>query len=145
MRHKAYRPARAAVGAALAAGVLVGAAACSAGGSDASGGPHGRSASHQERTGAPTPSTPADICTGLVTYWVGEALKGSSWAGLDWEQKGLSNEQLVIHDEVLVEAREEEKHNGRPAALALIRRQVRLTCEAQNGATGSSENWRPPR
>ncbi|MFC5800547.1 hypothetical protein [Streptomyces formicae] len=129
---RAYRPARTAACAALAAGILAGAAACSS--------PEGRSGAP-----APGPTTPADICTSLVAYWAEEALEGSTWAGLDWEQKGLSNEQLAIHDEALAAARAEEKRNGRPAAVELIRRQVRQKCEAQNGATGSSENWRPPR
>ncbi|MFF0424388.1 hypothetical protein ACFYUJ_08225 [Streptomyces sp. NPDC004520] len=93
---------------------------------------------------APRASTPADVCTSLVSYWVKEALKGSRWAGLDWEQKGLSNEQYEIHDEVLSAARTEERRAGREAALALADRESRRRCEAAKGATGSSENWRPP-
>lgn len=94
---------------------------------------------------APHSSTPADICTSLISYWAKETLKGSSWAGLDWEQKGLSNEQLVIHDEVLAAARTTEKRDGSKAAIRLVDRQTRERCEAADGATGSSENWRPPR
>ncbi|MFJ3901901.1 hypothetical protein [Streptomyces sp. NPDC090025] len=99
-----------------------------------------------ERAAPPAPrtSSPADVCTSLISYWVREALEGSSWAGLDWEQKGLSNEQLGIHDEVLAAARAEERRAGRPAAFALADRESRRRCEAANGATGSSENWRPP-
>ncbi|MER7518706.1 hypothetical protein [Streptomyces sp. NPDC126499] len=93
---------------------------------------------------APRASTPADICASLVSYWVKEALKGSTWAGLDWEQKGLSNEQYAIHDEVLVAARAEERRAGRASAFALTDREARRRCEAAKGATGSSENWRPP-
>ncbi|MEU8518472.1 hypothetical protein [Streptomyces sp. NBC_01216] len=93
---------------------------------------------------APHTSTPADVCTSLVSYWAKEAVEGSSWAGLDWEQKGLSNEQLGIHDEVLADARATERTEGRAAALAEIDRESRRRCEAAHGATGSSENWRPP-
>ncbi|MFB7448772.1 hypothetical protein [Streptomyces sp. NPDC056194] len=93
---------------------------------------------------APRTSTPADVCANLVSYWVKEALKGSKWAGLDWEQKGLSNEQYEIHDEVLAAARAEDGRSGRRAAEALADRESRRRCEAANGATGSSENWRPP-
>ncbi|MFE0652174.1 hypothetical protein ACFVZH_26700 [Streptomyces sp. NPDC059534] len=98
------------------------------------------------RTSTPAPhvSTPADICTSLVSYWVREALEGSIWAGLDWEQKGLSNEQYAIHDEVLTAARAEERRAGREAATAFADRESRRRCEAAKGATGSSENWRPP-
>ncbi|WP_432753474.1 hypothetical protein ACE1OA_26150 [Streptomyces sp. JL2001] len=114
--------------AALAAGLLAAVPACSAEGADPE----------------PRTSTPADICTSLVSYWAKEALKGGKWAGLDWEQKGLSNEQLGIHDLVLAHARAAERTEGRDAALAGIDRETRRRCEASNGATGSSENWRPP-
>ncbi|MFE3492367.1 hypothetical protein [Streptomyces sp. NPDC059175] len=89
------------------------------------------------------PSAPADVCTALVSYWAREALTGGKYAGLDWEQKGLSNEQLVIHDDVLAAGRVEERRRGRPAALRLIDDQARKRCASANGATGSSENWRP--
>ncbi|MFF0436585.1 hypothetical protein ACFYU9_30765 [Streptomyces sp. NPDC004327] len=92
----------------------------------------------------PQASSPADVCTNLVSYWVKEALKGSKWAGLDWEQKGMSNEQYEIHDAVLVGARAEERRAGREAAFAYTDRETRRRCEAAKGATGSSENWRPP-
>ncbi|MFJ4867855.1 hypothetical protein [Streptomyces sp. NPDC088757] len=94
-----------------------------------------------EESGPPA-RTPADICADLVSYWVEEALKGSSWAGLDWEQKGLSNEQYAIHDDVLAAARAEERRAGREAATAFADRESRRRCEEAKGATGSSENWR---
>ncbi|MEO3977163.1 hypothetical protein [Streptomyces sp. CAU 1734] len=97
---------------------------------------------------APTPvprrTSAAELCTALVSHWAGEALKGSTWAGLDWEQKGLSNEQYAIHEDVLAAARAEERRQGRAAALELIGDQTKARCEALKGATGSSENWRPP-
>lgn len=95
-------------------------------------------------TPAPQASSPADVCANLVSYWVKEALKGSKWAGLDWEQKGLSNEQYAIHDEVLLAAQAEERRAGREAAFTLADRESRRQCEKAKGATGSSENWRPP-
>ncbi|HET6357885.1 hypothetical protein [Streptomyces sp.] len=101
------------------------------------------------RPASPTPvpqkSSPADICTSLVSYWAKETLKGGKWSGLDWEQKGLSNEQYALHEEIVAAARAEEKRQGREAALRLIGVQARQRCAAQNGATGSSENWRPPK
>ncbi|MFF1958511.1 hypothetical protein ACFVWX_16145 [Streptomyces sp. NPDC058220] len=90
-------------------------------------------------------TTPAELCASLVSYWAKEALKGSQWAGLDWEQKGLSNEQYVIHDDVLSAARAERRKHGTAAAEALIDRETKKRCTAQNGATGSSENWRAPK
>ena len=103
--------------------------------------PSGRSPAS---TPAPQKSSPADICTSLVSYWAKELLKGDEWAGLDWEQKGLSNEQYAIHEEVVAAARAEEKRQGHAAALQLIDTRTRQECTAQNGATGSSENWREP-
>ncbi|MFI1399835.1 hypothetical protein [Streptomyces sp. NPDC020681] len=96
-------------------------------------------------TPVPQKSSPADICTSLVSYWAKEALKGSKWSGIDWEQKGLSNEQYAIHEEIVAAARAEEKRQGRAAALTLIDVRARQKCTEQNGATGSSENWRPPK
>ncbi|MFJ3583818.1 hypothetical protein ACIPPS_16500 [Streptomyces sp. NPDC090127] len=91
-----------------------------------------------------TPASLVDLCTDLLAYWVKEALAGSRWAGLDWEQKGLSNEQLRIHDEVLALARAHERARGRPAATSFTDEETRRRCASANGATGSSENWKPP-
>ncbi|MFG2331281.1 hypothetical protein ACGFMM_16835 [Streptomyces sp. NPDC048604] len=96
------------------------------------------------RTPTQQATTPTDLCTNLVAYWVKEALNGSKWAGLDWEQKGFSNEQFTLHDEVLAAARAKERTSGRKAALAFADEESRRRCAAANGATGSSENWRPP-
>ncbi|MBT2441230.1 hypothetical protein J7E93_14130 [Streptomyces sp. ISL-36] len=124
--------ARTALRAVLAVGVLAGLPGCA---DDA------RTPGHDA---APRAVIAVDICTDLVAYWAKEALTGSRWAGLDWEQKGLSNEQLAIHDEVLAAARTRERADGREAALAGIDRETRRRCAAASGATGSSENWRPP-
>ncbi|MEV5970765.1 hypothetical protein [Streptomyces sp. NPDC051921] len=131
MTRRRFHPARAAIAAALAGCLLTVSAGC-------------ESARQPARSPAPRTSSPADVCTSLVSYWVKEALKGSKWAGLDWEQKGMSNEQYEIHDDVLVAARAEERGRGREAAFALTDREARRRCEAAKGATGSSENWRPP-
>ncbi|MFZ3496853.1 hypothetical protein ACODT5_27150 [Streptomyces sp. 5.8] len=93
---------------------------------------------------APSPSSPAQICTALVSYWAKETLKGSKWSGLDWEQKGLSNDQYAIHEEAVAAGRAEERTSGREKGLELIDRLVAQRCTEQDGATRSSENWRPP-
>ncbi|MFI5825799.1 hypothetical protein ACIA6C_00830 [Streptomyces sp. NPDC051578] len=92
----------------------------------------------------PSPSSPAQICASLVSYWVEETLKGGKWAGLDWEQKGLSNEQYAIHEDAVAAGRAEERTAGLNKALEAADRVVAQRCAAQNGATWSSENWRPP-
>ncbi|MEU2391640.1 hypothetical protein [Streptomyces sp. NPDC007369] len=79
-----------------------------------------------------------------MSYWVEEALRGSYWAGLDWEQKGMSNGQYAIHEEAVAAGRAEERTAGLDKALELADRLVALRCEEQGGAIWSSENWRPP-
>ncbi|MFF7299702.1 hypothetical protein [Streptomyces sp. NPDC008265] len=93
---------------------------------------------------SPAPSTPVQVCTSLVSYWARETLLGTPWSGLDWEQKGLSNAQYAIHEEVVAAARAEDRTAGRDKALELIDRLTAQRCTEQGGATASSENWRPP-
>ncbi|MFD6187092.1 hypothetical protein [Streptomyces goshikiensis] len=103
------------------------------------------SAPHRTPTPAPSPSSPAQVCTSLVSYWAEETLKGTYWSGLDWEQKGLSNQQYEIHEEAVAAGRAEERTAGRDKALELIDQLVARRCAAADGATWSSENWRPPK
>ncbi|MGW7319702.1 hypothetical protein [Streptomyces sp. NPDC054854] len=90
------------------------------------------------------PSTPAQVCTSLVSYWAKETLKGSKWSGLDWEQKGLSNQQYDIHEEAVAAGRSEERTAGQNKALELIDRLVAQRCAERDGATGSAEYRNPP-
>ncbi|GAA2344482.1 hypothetical protein GCM10010246_32760 [Streptomyces cuspidosporus] len=95
---------------------------------------------------SPTPPTTSavELCYDLISYWAGQDLAGSRWAGLDWEQKGLSNQQYEIYDDVVRAARAERKRHGAGAARKLVRQETRRRCTAEHGATRSSENWRPP-
>ncbi|MEU8722895.1 hypothetical protein [Streptomyces antimycoticus] len=93
---------------------------------------------------APQAPSPVRLCTDLISYWAEQDLAGSRWAGLDWEQKGLSNQQYEIYDDIVHAARAERRRHGTPAANALIKRLAERRCAAANGATHSSENWRPP-
>ncbi|MFE1829636.1 hypothetical protein [Streptomyces yangpuensis] len=93
---------------------------------------------------APTPASPVQVCTSLVSYWAKETLLGTKWSGLDWEQKGLSNDQYAIHEDAVAAGRTEERTAGRDKALELIDRFVAQRCAEQGGATRSSENRRPP-
>ncbi|WP_327413400.1 hypothetical protein [Streptomyces sp. NBC_01233] len=90
------------------------------------------------------PPSPVQVCTGLVSYWAKETLLGTKWSGLDWEQKGLSNDQYAIHEDAVAAGRTEERTAGQATALELIDRFVAQRCAEQDGATGSSENRRPP-
>ncbi|MGZ9930333.1 hypothetical protein ACXNSR_10595 [Streptomyces sp. NC-S4] len=90
------------------------------------------------------PPSPVQVCTSLVSYWAKETLLGTKWSGLDWEQKGLSNDQYAIHEDAVAAGRAEERTAGRDKALELIDRIVAQRCADEGGAMRSSENWRPP-
>ncbi|OEJ35591.1 hypothetical protein [Streptomyces subrutilus] len=92
---------------------------------------------------SPDPSSPAQICTSLVSYWAKETLLGTKWSGLDWEQKGLSNDQYAIHEDAVAAGRAEERTAGRDKALELIDRFVAQRCAEQDGAARSSGDRRP--
>ncbi|MCQ8188932.1 hypothetical protein [Streptomyces rugosispiralis] len=96
------------------------------------------------RSPTPPAASPVRLCADLISYWAEQDLAGSQWAGLDWEQKGLSNEQYEIYDDIVRAARTERRRHATPAAKALIKRLAERRCAAANGATHSSENWRPP-
>lgn len=92
----------------------------------------------------PRSPSPVQVCTSLVSYWAKETLMGTKWSGLDWEQKGLSNDQYAIHEDAVAAGRTEERTAGRDKALELIDRFVAQRCADEGGAMRSSENWRPP-
>ncbi|MFJ3973718.1 hypothetical protein [Streptomyces sp. NPDC090021] len=102
------------------------------------------SASPSAPTPAPTPGSPVQVCTSLVSYWAKETLLGTKWSGLDWEQKGLSNDQYAIHEDAVAAGRAEELTAGRDKALELIDRLVAQRCAAQGGAAGNGPDGRPP-
>ncbi|MFI8388094.1 hypothetical protein [Streptomyces sp. NPDC085540] len=93
---------------------------------------------------SPAPPSPVQVCTSLVSYWAKETLLGTKWSGLDWEQKGLSNDQYAIHEDAVAAGRAEERTAGRDRALELIDRFVAQRCADEDGAMRSSEDWRPP-
>ncbi|MGW7620308.1 hypothetical protein ACWGLG_31650 [Streptomyces antimycoticus] len=126
---------------------LTGCGGSGSGGSDDSRGSGDSSASASDPgPNSPTPQAPSPVrlCTDLISYWAEQDLAGSRWTGLDWEQKGLSNQQYEIYDDIVHAARAERRRHGTPAAKALIKRLAERRCAAANGATHSSENWRPP-
>ncbi|MEU1942465.1 hypothetical protein ABZ554_08490 [Streptomyces sp. NPDC020125] len=142
-----FRPATACGCVLVLAVTLTGCGGSGSGSSDNSRGSGGSSPS-APRPGpnSPTPQAPSPVrlCADLISYWAEQDLAGSRWAGLDWEQKGLSNQQYEIYDDIVHAARTERRRHGTPAAKALIKRLAERRCAAANGATHSSENWRPP-
>ncbi|MGW2564068.1 hypothetical protein ACWCXB_33585 [Streptomyces sp. NPDC001514] len=120
MRHKAYRPARAAVRAALAAGVLAAlGAGCSGGAAQPAGTP---------ATPSPRTTSPQELCTTLITKWGHELLTDDAGGYGDYQSMGLSNAQYEILRETLDAARAEKRRNGPGSARTLIDRQADERC-----------------
>ncbi|MFH8980384.1 hypothetical protein [Streptomyces varsoviensis] len=106
--------------------------------------PHRPRATASAGPSAASTATLIQVCTRLIAYWAVQELTGGEGAGLDWEQKGLSNEQRAIYDDIVRAAHAERDAHGPDAARRLIERQAAQRCTAANGATYNSENWRPP-
>ncbi|MEU5640494.1 hypothetical protein [Streptomyces milbemycinicus] len=106
---------------------------------------HPAPAPHTSANTSTTQATsPVQLCFDLISYWAEQDLLGSKWAGLDWEQKGMSNQQFEIYDDIVHAARAERRRRGTAAAKELIRQESLRRCTEERGATHSSENWRPP-
>ncbi|MFF1479400.1 hypothetical protein ACFVYD_17870 [Streptomyces sp. NPDC058301] len=89
---------------------------------------------------APSTSTPEEDCRRLVEYWARAMIQGNRWSGLDWEQKGFSIDQHMIHERIVAAARDEQRAHGTEAALQLIGRQARQECTARHGALGGGRH-----
>ncbi|MEU5102565.1 hypothetical protein AB0H07_09785 [Streptomyces sp. NPDC021354] len=126
----------------LAAALALAAAATACSGPESRPAPAPRSTS--ANSASPRATSPVRLCFDLISYWAGQDLRGSTWAGLDWEQKGMSNQQFEIYDDIVHAARAEQRRRGAAAARKLISQETLRRCTAEGGATHSSENWRPP-
>ncbi|MGW7362802.1 hypothetical protein ACWGI8_05065 [Streptomyces sp. NPDC054841] len=120
MRHKAYRPARTAVCAALTAGLLATGAGCS--------GDADRGADGPRPAPSPRTTSPQELCTALITRWGQELLAAGDSGYGDYQSMGLSNAQYEILRDVLDAARAERRRNGPDAAGELMRRQSDERC-----------------
>ncbi|MDX6347692.1 MAG: hypothetical protein QOF84_2482 [Streptomyces sp.] len=87
---------------------------------------------------APHTTSPAELCTTLITYWAGEALKGEKATGLDYQEMGLSSGQNAILLDILPAARAERRSNGPAAAAQLVRRQATARCAERYSTPGPS-------
>ncbi|OIK03223.1 hypothetical protein [Streptomyces monashensis] len=111
--------------------------ACDGTGGTSGPGPHGTPAPHAssrraspQPTGAtsasPGPTSPADLCTRLVSHWSRAVLDGTTYG--DYQSMGLSHGQYAILREVVVAARVVKRRQGAAAADTLIDRQARRAC-----------------
>ncbi|MCY0952143.1 hypothetical protein [Streptomyces sp. H27-S2] len=107
-------------------------------GCSAVGGPSGGPADAPAGAPAPAPGTPAphttspaELCTALVTHWSGvllDAGQGRDAVGLDYQAMGLSGAQYEILRAVTAAARAEERTGGPAAGRALAAREAGARC-----------------
>jgi hypothetical protein len=87
---------------------------------------------------APHTTSPAELCTTLITHWAGEALKGGKATGLDYQEMGLSSGQNTILLDILPAARAARRSNGSAAAMQLVQRQAKARCAERYSTPGPS-------
>ncbi|MEU8688909.1 hypothetical protein [Streptomyces sp. NPDC048665] len=75
---------------------------------------------------SPGPTSPADLCTRLVSHWSRAVLDGTTYG--DYQSMGLSNGQYEILREVVDGARVVKRRQGAAAADTLIDRRARQAC-----------------
>lgn len=86
-------------------------------------------------SGAPAPAphttSPAELCTRLVTHWSGvllDAGEARDAVGLDYQAMGLSGAQYEILRAVTAAARAEQRTAGAAAGRALADREAGARC-----------------
>ncbi|MEU8969718.1 hypothetical protein AB0D11_10615 [Streptomyces monashensis] len=108
------------------------ATACDGTGGTNGTGPHDtashRASSHPTGVTSPSlgPTSPAALCSRLVSHWSRAALDGTTYG--DYQSMGLSNGQYAILREVVDAARVVKRRQGAAAADMLIDRRARQAC-----------------
>ncbi|MFD3827610.1 hypothetical protein [Streptomyces sp. NPDC058621] len=112
-------------------------------GCSGAGGPSGAPA---PGTPAPHTTSPAELCTGLVTHWSGALLDAGERrdaVGLDYQAMGLSGAQYEILRAVTAAARAEERTAGPAAGRALAAREARARCTERHRSGAPTDGpWR---
>ncbi|WP_406509093.1 hypothetical protein [Streptomyces sp. NBC_00212] len=93
---------------------------------------------------SPSPHTtsPAELCTHLITYWAKQELDAGQGSGLDYQEKGLSDGQNEILLATLAAARKERAAHGAAAGDRLIEQQAQQGCaERYRNGTPTTDPW----
>ncbi|MET8559708.1 hypothetical protein ABZV75_03570 [Streptomyces flaveolus] len=86
------------------------------------------------------PTSDADPCTRLVTYWARKALADGTYG--DYQSMGLSHGQYQILRDVVAAGRSVRQRQGTRRADQLMRRQARTACtERYRHGTPSKGPW----
>ncbi|MFD3323760.1 hypothetical protein [Streptomyces sp. NPDC058701] len=114
-------------------------------GCSGAGGPSGAPAP-APGTPAPRTTSPAELCTALVTHWSGvllDAAEGRDAVGLDYQAMGLSGAQYEILRAVTAAARAEQTAAGPAAGRALAAREARARCTERHRSGAPTDGpWR---
>ncbi|MEU9096222.1 hypothetical protein [Streptomyces sp. NPDC048361] len=141
MRSRARPRARAGLTlvAALAASLAL--AGCSTTGAPS---PRGVTPEAASPSNSPSPhvTSPAELCTHLITYWAQQELDEGQGSGLDYQEKGLSDGQNEILLATLAAARQERAAHGSAAGDRLIEERAQRGCAERyrNGAP-TTDPW----
>ncbi|MEV5143155.1 hypothetical protein AB0L14_01600 [Streptomyces sp. NPDC052727] len=86
------------------------------------------------------PTSDADLCTRLVTYWARKMLADGTYG--DYQSMGLSHGQYQILRDVVAAGRSVRKRQGPDLANQLMDRQARTACTARyRHGTPSGGPW----
>ncbi|GHB28077.1 hypothetical protein GCM10010331_13110 [Streptomyces xanthochromogenes] len=91
---------------------------------------------------SPHATSPAELCTHLITYWAKQELDEGQGSGLDYQEKGLSDGQNAILLTTLTAARAERAAHGAAAGDRLIEQRAQQGCaERYRNGTPTTDPW----
>ncbi|MFH8611163.1 hypothetical protein ACH4D5_27175 [Streptomyces sp. NPDC018029] len=124
---------------ALAAAVATG---CGSSGHDGRDGHNGHGRSDAAPSPSPRTTSPADLCTTIITKWARQIYDSGDTTYGDYQSMGLSNGQYMILRDILDAARAERRRESAAAGRELIARQARERCaERHRGGGPSGGPW----
>ncbi|WP_331446023.1 hypothetical protein [Streptomyces xanthochromogenes] len=106
--------------------------------------PHVAPSSSASTPNSPSPhaTSPAELCTHLITYWAKQELDEGQGSGLDYQEKGLSDGQNAILLTTLTAARAERAAHGAAAGDRLIEQRAQQGCaERYRNGTPTTDPW----
>ncbi|RCH69694.1 hypothetical protein DT019_07385 [Streptomyces sp. SDr-06] len=91
---------------------------------------------------SPQATSPEQLCVHLITYWARQELDAGQGAGLDYQEKGLSDGQNEILLAALSAARTERAAHGAAAGDRVIDERARRGCaERYRNGPPTTDPW----
>ncbi|MFK4067872.1 hypothetical protein [Streptomyces sp. NPDC029674] len=88
--------------------------------------------------GSPRTTSPADLCTTIITKWARQIYDSGDTTYGDYQSMGLSNGQYMILRDILDAARTERRRESAATGRELIARQARERCAERHRDGGPS-------